>query len=154
LGQRRPKGEGTGVRAARRVDLGRIVALDAAVTGAAKRSYWRTSLQHHLRTRESDRLFLVAETAGQVDGFIAGEIRAFEFGSAPCGWVVALAVDPRQRERGLGSRLFTDLCRRFRAAGIRTVRTMVSRTQRTQLSFFRSHGLTTGPYLELEKQLD
>ena len=38
-------------------------------------------------------------------GFIIGEIRAWEFGSTPCGWVFALSVEPKVRLAGVGSAL-------------------------------------------------
>lgn len=133
-------------------DIPAVTALDAATSGASKPGYWQEI--HGQPGRTQERLFLVAELDQRLVGFIVGEIRAWEFGSPPCGWVFALTVDPAVREGGIGAALFDAMCTRFRAAGIGTVRTMVNRRQRVQLSFFRSQGLTTGPYIELEKQLD
>ncbi len=140
------------IRNAEAADLEAVTALDAATSGAYKPGYWQEI--HGQPGRAQERLFLVAELDGRLAGFIVGEIRAWEFGSPPCGWVFALNVDPAVREGGIGASLFEAMCARFRAAGISTVRTMVNRRQRVQLSFFRSQGLTTGPYIELEKQID
>ena len=49
--------------------------------------------------------------------------------------------------------LFKELCLRLKQAGVTSVRTMIAREQKLVLSFFRSQGLRTGPYIELEKQL-
>ena len=43
---------------------------------------------------------------------------------------------------------------RFKAAGVHTVRTMVSRGDTFNRSFFRSRVFTVGPYIELEKHLE
>jgi hypothetical protein len=37
---------------------------------------------------------------------------------------------------------------------VRTVRTMIARDNHPLMSFFRSEGMTTGPYLQLENELD
>jgi len=142
------------VREAVPEDLPVVISLDAATSGTAKPDYWREVFVRHVLAPSDDRYFLVAVLDGEVTGFIVGEVRAWEFGSPPCGWVFAINVDPQRRESGIASALFEAMCQRFRDAGIGTVRTMVSRTQRTQLSFFRSQGLTTGPYIELERRID
>src|SRR5512134_2122335 len=77
------------VRPARRADLAAVVALDARVTGLEKRAYW-TGLFRRYGGAAEGRQFLVAETGGRVVGFIIGEVRDWEFGSPPCGWVFAI----------------------------------------------------------------
>ena len=130
-------------------DIATIIKLDELHTGLAKPEYWRDMLQPH-----PGRSFLIAELTGVIVGFIAGEIRTWEFGSPPCGWVFAVNVSPDCREGGVGSSLLEAICRRFQRGGVSTVRTMVSRDDPLNLAFFRSQGLTAGPYLELEKTLD
>jgi ribosomal protein S18 acetylase RimI-like enzyme len=130
-------------------DLPAIVDLDRRLTGEAKPAYWKAGL-----APQADRFFLVAETAGGAfAGFAIGEIRAWEFGSPPAGWIFAIQVDPDLRQAGIGTALFDGLCARFRAAGIGLVRTMVDRRDHLILSFFRAQGLTAGPSLELEMEL-
>ena len=96
----------------------------------------------------------MAEQQGRVVGFITGEVRAFEFGSEPCGWVFALNVDPEIRVHNVGTRLFEALCETFRRAGVEKVRTMLNRDNHLVLSFFRSLGMMAGPFIQLEKDLD
>lgn len=130
-------------------DLPAIVELDRQLTGVAKPEYWKAGL-----ARQADRFFLVAETAaGDFAGFAIGEIRAWEFGSPPAGWVFAIQVDPDLRQGGYGTALFDGLCACFRARGVHLVRTMVDRRDHLILSFFRAQGLTAGPSLELEMEL-
>ena len=137
------------VRAVAVADLPAIIDLDHRLTGAAKPDYWKTGV-----APQADRFFLVAEMAdGGFAGFAIGEIRAWEFGSPPAGWVFAIQVDPDLRQGGIGTALFDGLCACFRAGGVDRVRTMVDRRDHLILSFFRAQGLTAGPSLELEMEL-
>lgn len=129
-------------------DLPAIIDLDRRLTGKAKPEYWRAGM-----VAQADRFFLIAETEDGFAGFAIGEIRAWEFGSPPAGWVFAIQVDPATRLAGIGTALFDGLCGRFRAGGVDRVRTMVDRRDHLILSFFRAQGLTAGPSLELEMEL-
>lgn len=147
------------IRRAEPADLAEIVALDAAITGIAKAPYWRDVFERYGERRQDERFFLVAEAAGGrlgngIVGFIIGEIRAWEFGSEPCGWVFAFSVRPEARLKGIGRRLFAALSAAFRRAGARTMRTMVARDNTLHMMFFRSEGMMAGRYLQLEKALD
>jgi ribosomal protein S18 acetylase RimI-like enzyme len=144
------------IRPATPGDGSAIVALDDQVTGENKAAFWTDILARYSGDAAGDeRFFLAAEAAdGQLAGFIVGEIRAWEFGSPPCGWVIALNVNPALRERGIGTQLFDALCDEMQALGITTIRTMVRRDDKVNLSFFRGEGLAAGPYIELERHLD
>lgn len=147
------------VRTVRPADIAHVVALDKRVTGLAKPKYWRQTFEHYGVRREQGRSFLIAESCASASrtqflGFIVGEVRAWEFGSAPCGWVLALSVEPRARLRGVGQALFDAISNEFKAAGVGKMRTMVARDNRLHLMFFRSQGMMAGPYLQLEKDLD
>jgi GNAT superfamily N-acetyltransferase len=151
----------TGIRV-RRVqiaDIPDVIALDAKVTGLSKPEYWNDVYRRYGRRRTSERFFLVAEVAGNrssshVGGFIIGEVRAWEFGSEPCGWVFALSVEPESRLAGVGSGLLKAITKEFRRAGVSKMRTMVARSSQLTLVFFRSEGMMAGPYIQLEKDLD
>ncbi|MCF8533799.1 MAG: GNAT family N-acetyltransferase [Reyranella sp.] len=130
-----------------------ISALDARLTGHAKAAYWQHMLARYAGG-PPERHFLVAETAkGALAGFIAGEVRAWEFGQPPAGWVFAIQVDPKLRLKGTGSTLFEALAARFKAQGVSRVRTLVDRKDHLILSFFRAQGMTAGPSLQLDKAL-
>jgi ribosomal protein S18 acetylase RimI-like enzyme len=135
-------------------DLNAVISLDQWAPTEEKPTYWSDVFDHYVRRDKNDRLFLVAETNNTVVGFIIGEVRAWEFGSPPCGWVFALAVSPDTRQLGIGERMFEEMTKRLKQAGVTTVRTMVNRDDKLTLSFFRSLGLCTGKYIELEKQID
>ncbi len=142
------------IRNAVLADLEAVIELDMASVQEEKPAFWRDIFKRFVENCSENRIFLVAEGADQVVGFIIAEVRAWEFGSTPCGWVFALGVAPTAREHGVGNLMFEAVCTRLKAAGIRTVRTMVDRENKLTLSFFRSQGLRTGRYIELEKLLD
>jgi GNAT superfamily N-acetyltransferase len=147
------------VRRVRAGDIQHVVAIDAKVTGLAKAKYWHETFARYGKRWSDERLFLVAEPSEgkarlPVVGFIIGEVRAWEFGSAPCGWVVALSVEPGARLQGVGQALITGIADEFKRTGVNQMRTMVARDNRLHLMFFRSQGMMAGPYIELEKDLD
>jgi len=140
-------------------DIADVIALDERVTGLAKPDYWHDVFARYGERRPNERFFLVAERGNaksrrSILGFIIGEVRAWEFGSTPCGWVFALSVEPRARLHGLGQALFEAISAEFAKAGVDKMRTMVARDNRLHLMFFRSEGMMAGPYIQLEKELD
>jgi len=147
------------VRRVRADDMPELIALDARVTKLAKAEYWNDVFRRYGKQRLDERFFLVAEDRldngkPRVQGFIVGEIRAWEFGSRPCGWVFALSVEPKARLSGIGGALFAAISSEFKKAGVDKMRTMVARDSRLPLMFFRSEGMMAGPYIQLEKDLD
>ncbi len=147
-------GEDPTIRPATLADVAGVIGLDEEVTGLRKAAYWQDMFERFGARRRDQRFFLVAGAPGHLDGFIIGEVRAWEFGSPPSGWVFAVQVRPRLRVRGLGARLFAAVCARFRTAGVARVRTMVARDNAVIHAFFRSQGMMAGPFIELEMRLD
>ena len=142
------------IRPVRRADLDPIVAIDATVTGIEKRNYWHSVYRRYGAGGDAERQFLVADAGGRVVGFVIGEVRDWEFGSPPCGWVFGIDVRPDARLEGIGTRLLDAICAGFRRAGVRKVRTMLSRDNHLILSFFRSQGMMAGPFIPLEMDLE
>jgi ribosomal protein S18 acetylase RimI-like enzyme len=147
------------VRRVRAADIQQVIGLDTRVTKLAKAEYWNDVFRRYGKQRLHERFFLVAE--GRVDGadrrvlgFIIGEIRAWEFGSTPCGWVFALSVEPEMRLQSVATELFEAISNEFKKAGVGKMRTMVARDARLPMLFFRSEGMMAGPYIQLEKDLD
>jgi GNAT superfamily N-acetyltransferase len=147
------------VRRVQAADIPQIIALDAQVTKLAKADYWNDVFSRYGKRRPHERFFLVAELPAEgvgprVVGFIIGEIRAWEFGSTPCGWIFALSVEPEMRLRNIGTALFEAIAGKFKKEGISKMRTMVASDARLPLLFFRGEGMMAGPYIQLEKDLD
>ena len=138
------------VRPVRQTDLPEVIALDATVTGLHKADYWQRVYRRYGVAGQGLRHFLVAEAEGRVVGFVIGEVRDWEFGSPPCGWVFAIDVDPRARQRGIGTRLLAGMRERFERVGVDMLRTLLARENTLLLSFFRSQGMTAGRLIPLE----
>lgn len=148
-----PSTSGFMIRPATEADIDRIVDLDTRITGMPKREYWQGLFQRY-GGQGAEGFLLVAMRDDTFLGFITGEIRAWEFGSPPCGWIFALGVEPGLRLEGIGTKLFDVLCDCFRKAGVTKIRTMIARDAQLVMSYFRSLGLRAGPFIELEKDLD
>jgi len=145
--------ENLSIRAAIQSDLESVIALDHVTTREEKPEYWRGIFAHYAFDSRNDRFFLIAETGHAVIGFVIGEIRAWEYGSPPCGWVFALTVSPDSRDLGIAARLFEEISEQMKRRGVSIVRTMVSLEDVETMSFFRSMGLRTGRYIELKCQI-
>src|SRR5512137_1787472 len=148
-----PQPRGLSIRPVRRSDLDAVIAIDSQVTGLQKVEYWRSVYRRYGDADRPGARFLVAEFDGAVVGFVIGEVRDWEFGSPPCGWVFAIDVRPDARQRGIGARLLAAISAAFRRAGVTTVRTMLARDNTLILSFFRSQGMMAGRFIPLEMEL-
>lgn len=142
-------------------DIAQVAAIDVSITGIEKPGYWEDIHERYVRQPAEDvalaklnRLFLCACQGEKVIGFIVGEIRAWEFGSAPCGWVFAVGVHRDVRTRYVAQTLFQAVCDSFRQAGVTIIRTMLARDNTLAMSFFRSQGMIAGPFIQLEMELD
>lgn len=142
------------VRELRQEHLDGVVRIDALHTGERKPRYWERVFEPFLSPEGRGRVGLAAEVEGRLIGYLFGEVRAFEFGSEPCGWVFAVGVDPEQSREGVASALLEQAAERFRQAGVTRVRTMVRRNDVAVLSFFRANGFAGGSFVQLEKELE
>lgn len=142
------------IRPVRRDDLDEVIAIDTMVTGIEKLDYWNSLYRRYADAVATGQHFLVAEMGDEVIGFVIGEVRDWEFGSPPCGWVFAIDVRPDARLGGTATQLLQAICARFKKAGVSKVRTMLSRDNTLILSFFRSQGMMIGPFIPLEMDLE
>jgi ribosomal protein S18 acetylase RimI-like enzyme len=131
-------------------DLNDVIAIDAEASGMEKIDYWYELFHRYGSRGRQQRFFLVAEAAGSIRGFIIGEVRDWEFGSPPCGWVFGIAVRRSTRLGGIGTALLEAMIENFRRAGVEKVRTMTGRDNSLVLSFFRSQGMMAAPFIPLE----
>lgn len=151
----RPASRPATIRPVEQDDLLQVIEIDSEVTGLRKVDYWYELFARYGGTRgRGQRSFLVAERDGRVEGFILGEVRDWEFGSPPCGWVFGLSVRSDVRLQGTASRLLDAICDEFRKAGVTKVRTMLARDNQLVMSFFRSQGMMAAPFIALERDTD
>lgn len=140
------------VREAAAEDVAAVAALDSRITGLSKPTYWLNMFERY--GKRANRFFLIADDGSEhLLGFILGEVRAWEFGSPPSGWIFALGVDPDYRLSKIGSQLFDAICDCLAATGVDTVRTMLARDDELNMAFFRSQGMMGGPFIQLEMPL-
>jgi ribosomal protein S18 acetylase RimI-like enzyme len=133
-------------------DLDDVVRVDAIHTGAEQRPYWVRLFRDFVEPgHESQKVALAAEFNGGFAGFLLADVRAFEFGSEPCGWIMEVGIDPAFLRLGLASDLLDEAVAQLKHAGVTTVRTMVRRNNIPVLTFFRTNGFIGGPYLQLER---
>ena len=125
----------------------------ALETGLHKAAYWQRVYRRYGIKGQGERHFLVAESEGRVCGFVIGEVRDWEFGAPPCGWLFAIDVMPSARQGGVGGRLLSELAQRFRREGVNTLRTMTASNNSLIQSFFRSQGMRAGHLLPLEMEI-
>ncbi len=147
-------GGGLQIRPVRRGDLNAVIEMDAMVTGIEKRDYWNSLYHRYANAVATGQHFLVATSNDEVIGFVIGEVRDWEFGSPPCGWVFAIDVRPDVRLAGTATHLLQAICQGFRRAGVSKIRTLLSRENTLILSFFRSQGMMIGPFIPLEMDLE
>lgn len=135
--------------------LDEVIRIDALHTGQRKLQYWGRAFQAFLTDRQGIRgVALAAEDNAGLIGYLLGEVRAFEFGSEPCGWIFAVGVDPQRSRKGVASALLEEACARFSAVGVTRVRTMVRRDAVDVLSFFRANGFVGGSFVQLERDAE
>jgi ribosomal protein S18 acetylase RimI-like enzyme len=139
------------IRPLRSRDLDSVVRIDAVQTGELKPAYWKRVFRQFVSAKsEIVRVGLVAEQDRRVVGFLLADVRAFEFGSEPCGWILEIGVEPKLTRSGIASALLHEGCARLLDAGVSVVRTMVRRNNVPVLTFFRTNGFCGGPYVQLE----
>ncbi len=140
------------IRPARTEDAQAIADIDAMHTGAHKVAHWEALITQCHDARGSA---LVATEEGRAVGYVLGEVRAWEFGSPPSGWIYAIGVHPQEQGAGIGAQLFDAACAALQRVHpkLTAIRTMVRRDDVALLRYFRSVGFTAGPFVELEVSL-
>lgn len=138
-------------------DLEIVSPIYADYVGEPPTPSWRARVTRLLEPDRDGAVALVADgySAGgtaymPVLGYIVGEVRRWEFGSPPAGWIFGIGVRRAQQRRGVGRELLDRAIAQFRSCGVETVRTMVRHDEVRVLRFFRSAGFVGGTYTELE----
>lgn len=134
-------------------DVEEIVQLDVKHSGEAKADYWKKIVADFSQDTEGRIALLARDDAGDLAGFLFGEVRAWEFGSARCGWIFSVAVDPAISRQGVAGEILEVARQRFLDLGVDLMRTMVRRDDVPMAAFFRSSGFVAGPYAEMECRL-
>jgi ribosomal protein S18 acetylase RimI-like enzyme len=133
-------------------DLDAIVAIEDRVTGTARRAYWekRIEISEAIRPHWAS---LVAELDNRVVGFLLGRAGELEFGlPGTVAWIEIIGVDPAYRKRGIASALLEQFTSSAEDHGVKTIFTLVGRTQPEIKSFFNRVGFVQGEMLHFQKE--
>lgn len=136
------------VRSLTELDLDGIVRIGEKTRNRYEPDLWEDRVTYYLRRAPEGSL--VAEIDGEVAGFMLGDIRSGEFGiEEQCGWIEVMGVDPAAAGRGVGRALAGEMLARYKARGVRKVRTMVDAAMPEVEAFFTRLGFepdTLRPY--------
>lgn len=139
------------VRPLRPDDLDRVIAIDRAHTGSARRRFMEKRLAASQATPE-DFIFVGVERDGALVGFALGRVLHGEFGLVePVAVLDAMGVDPRSQEHGYGHALMAGLLKVVRRKGARQLHSQAEWTSHGLLRFFDSMGFTLAPRVVLER---
>lgn len=134
------------------LDISGIVRIDEKISGIYRPEVWETRVMYY--TRRDPGASQVAEFDGKVVGFMLGDLRAGEFGlDEPSGWIERFGIDPDQRGKDLGRKLFDAIRAHFVANGAKSVRTLVDTNDGGVAGFLKAIGFTPAPLQALEIRL-
>jgi GNAT superfamily N-acetyltransferase len=141
----------TPVRALQRGDLERVVAIDQAHAGTARRRFVERRLTEGER-RPDDYVLVGVEHDGVLVGFALGRLLYGEFGRVePVAVLDAIGVDRSSQEHGYGHALMAGLLAAVRRKGVRQLHSQADWTNHGLLRFFDSTGFTLAPRVVLER---
>lgn len=127
------------VRSLSELDLDDIVRIAEKTRNAYQPELWEDRVTYYLR--RDPEASVVAERDGRVVGFMLGDLRAGEFGiEEPSGWIEVIGVDPDAAGHGVGRALGEEMVARYRARGVKWMRTMVDRSMPDVERFFAALG--------------
>jgi ribosomal protein S18 acetylase RimI-like enzyme len=96
----------------------------------------------------------VAESQGQIVGFMVSYILTAGFGMAKSAWIATLGVSPNHMGEGIGARLAEEIFKYYKAKGIENVYTSVRWDSTDLLSFFKTLGFDRSNFINLRKVLE
>lgn len=127
------------IRSLTELDVDGIVRIVEKTRQRYEPSLWEDRVTYYLR--RDPEASVVAESDGEVVGFMLGDVRAGEFGlDEPSGWIEVLGIDPDYAGRGVGRALGEEMLARYRGRGVRRVRTMVDQSMPDVEAFFSRLG--------------
>jgi ribosomal protein S18 acetylase RimI-like enzyme len=139
------------VRALRREDLERIIAIDQAHAGISRRGFIEKRLTA-AQARPEDFIFVGIERDGTLLGFALGRVLCGEFGQPePTAVLDVIGVDSAHQEHGYGHSLMGGVLAAIRERGVRELHSQAEWTSHDLLKFFDSSGFTLAPRVVLER---
>jgi len=141
------------IRSMKQGDLGKIISIDAASSGANRTEYF-SRMQDENLNQSGVRVSLVAEQDGFPVGFIMARVDFGAFGRASSEAVLdAIGVDKGYRKQGVGYALMSKIMANLNILRAETVRTEVDWNATGLIDFFSAVGFTPAQRISLTKAL-
>lgn len=139
------------IRALRVGDLERVIAIDQAHAGTARRRFMERRLTAGAR-QPDDYVLVGVEHGGALVGFALGRLLSGEFGRVePVAVLDAIGVDRSSQDHGYGHALMAGLLAAVRRRGVRQLYSQADWTNHGLLRFFDSTGFTLAQRVVLER---
>ncbi len=133
-------------------DLATVVALDAQFCDCARQDFFAKRLKAQ-QASPATFISLIAESQGEVAGFVSCHLQAGEFGDSSTSAVLdAIGVDRNHQRQGIGQALFGALIDAINTRGGKELQSVVKWNQPDLLRFFSDAGfqLAAKTVLELD----
>ena len=142
-----------GVRPLGAADLERVIAIDQAHTGRARRRFFEKRFRAAQLSRD-DFIHVGVDSNGVLIGFACARILHGEFGrEQPVAELDAVGVDPGSQTRGHGHALLRGLAKLMQDRGVRQLHSQAEWTNHELLQFFDSAGFELAPRIILERSV-
>ncbi len=134
-------------------DLERVIAIDRAHTGHARRRFFEKRIAAAQR-HPDDFVHVGVMRGGALRGFAIARLLRGEFGREDVVAVLdAVGVELESQERGVGQTLMEELIRIMRARGVRSLQSQADWTSHNLLRFFDASGFELAPRMALERSV-
>jgi ribosomal protein S18 acetylase RimI-like enzyme len=133
------------------VHLDRVVAIDRAHTGSARRRFFEKRFAAAQKSPE-DFIMLGVMRGGALRGFLIARVLHGEFGREEDVAVLdAVGVDTESQDRGIGHTLMDELITTLRQKGVRSLHSQAKWVNHDLLRFFETSGFELAPRFILER---
>lgn len=141
------------VRPLQATDLERMIAIDQAHSGRARRRFFEKRFES-AKAHPQDFVHVGISRNGTLVGFAFARILHGEFGrEEPTAALDLVGVDPASQGHGCGHALMDGLADAMRGRGVRLLHSQADWTNHGLLKFFDSTGFELAPRLVLERSV-
>jgi len=135
------------------VHLDRVVAIDRAHTGTARRRFFEKRFAA-AQGRPDDFILLGVMRGGALRGFVIARVLHGEFGRGEDVAVLdAVGVETESQDRGIGHKLMDELVATLRQRGVRSLHSQSKWVNHDMLRFFEASGFELAPRFILERSV-
>lgn len=131
-------------------DIPSVVKILRKITKKDMSDRWKSQALNYLG---KGNISVVAESNGNVVGFMFGTIREWMFGVEKSGWIEILGVEPEYMGKGIGKELGETMLKKFRDRGATEVYTSALWHSGDMLAYFKSLGFSRSELVNLNRKL-